>query len=152
MHETAEIHTIFQDACALKAEYTRINEHIVRVVCVVPHGCITTVEAISHFLRVPAHHVTYLLARRSDANDTLPGRPDEVTPSRLSWPPSVPWHRVLAHRGAIGRPFLDANGRTQAQNLMAEGVAVDVRGRIADFDTRFFALTPASTGVTPKVR
>ncbi len=152
MHDTVEIHTIFQDACALKAEYTRINEHIVRVVCAVPHGRVTTVEAISHFLLVPAHHVTYLLARRPDTNGPAPERPSDPAPPQVSWQSSVPWHRVLAHRGAIGRPFLDANGRTQAQHLIAEGVAVDFRGRIAEFETRFFELTPASTGVTPNVR
>lgn len=151
MHDSAEIHTIFQDACALKAEYTRINEHIVRVVCAVPYGRVTTVEAISHFLLVPAHHVTYLLARRPDTHGLAPERPSN-SPPHVSWQPSVPWHRVLAHRGAIGRPFLDANGRTQVQNLMAEGVAVDFRGRIGDFDARFFEITTASTGVTPNVR
>ncbi len=152
MHETAEIHSIFQDACALKAEYTRINEHIVRVVCAVPHGRVTTVEAISHFLLVPAHHVTYLLARRSDTHGLAPERPIDPALPLVSWQPSVPWHRVLAHRGAIGRPLLDANGRTQAQCLMAEGVAVDYRGRVGDFEARFFELTPSSTGVTPTAR
>lgn len=152
MHEAAEIHTIFEGARALKAEYTRINEHILRVVCALPEGRVTTVEAISHFLLVPAHHVTYLMARRPDPNSAATDTPDNGAESPRSWPTSVPWHRVLAHPGAIGRPFLDGNGRSQAHYLKAEGVAVDYRGRVGDFETRFYELTPASTGVTPNVR
>lgn len=128
----ASSRSLYGNAQALKAVYTRMNENILRVVCSVPAGRVTTVDAISQFLLVPAHHVTFLMARRFGADGA-----------------AVPWHRVLAHRGAIGRPLLDAKGRTQAQALMMEDVLVDYRGRVGDFARRFYQPTTISTGITP---
>lgn len=123
------------NALALKAIYTRMNDDIVRVVRAIPPGRVTTVDAISHFLGVPAHHVSFLLARRFEAG----GAP-------------VPWYRVLAHRGAIGRPLLDDSGRSQADYLAAEGVLVGFRGRIGDYAMRYFEPSTITTGVIPHGR
>lgn len=119
-------------ARALKASYTRMNDDILRVVHAIPAGRLTTVDAISQYLGVPARHVSYLLARRFDAERE-----------------AAPWHRVLAYRGAIGRPLLGADGRTQIDRLIEEGVVVGYRGRVEDFTQRVYVLSPESTGVTP---
>lgn len=124
--------SLFGNALAIKASYTRINDDILRVVRAIPPGRVTTVDAIAQFLSVSAHHVTYLLARRYDADRE-----------------SSPWYRVLAHRGAIGRVHSDAQGRTQADLLAAEGVDVGYRGRITDFATRYFQPSTETTGVIP---
>lgn len=124
--------SLFGNALAIKATYTRMNADILRVVCAIPAGRVTTVDAISQFLGVSARHVTYLLARRFDLERE-----------------NSPWHRVLAHRGAIGRVLCDAHGRTQAELLAAEGVNVGYRGRVDDFAARYFQPSLETTGVVP---
>lgn len=112
--------TLVGNALALKATYTRINRDILRVVHAIPFGRVTTVEAISRFLDVPSHHVAFLLARRYDTERE-----------------ASPWYRVVAHRGAVGRPLYDAHGRSQVRRLADEGVEVGYRGRIGDFSIRY---------------
>lgn len=124
--------SLFGNALAIKATYTRMNADILRVVRAIPVGRVTTVDAISQFLGVSARHVTYLLARRFDLERE-----------------SSPWHRVLAHRGAVGRMLCDAQGRTQAALLAAEGVTVGYRGRVDDFAARYFQPSLETTGVIP---
>lgn len=124
--------SLFGNALAIKASYTRINDDILRVVRAIPVGRVTTVNAITQFLHVSAHHVTYLLARR-----------------HASEREASPWYRVLAHRGAIGRVLFDAQGRSQAELLAAEGVEVGYRGRIVDYTARYFQPSIETTGVIP---
>lgn len=124
--------SLFGNALAIKASYTRMNADILRVVNAVPPGRVTTVDAIGQFLNVSSRHVTYLLARRFDAERE-----------------NAPWHRVLAHRGAIGRVLCNARGQTQAELLAAEGVEVGYRGRIPDFATRYFQPSIETTGIIP---
>jgi methylated-DNA-protein-cysteine methyltransferase related protein len=127
--------TLVGNALALKANYTRMHDDILRVVRAIPAGRVTTVGAISQYLQVPAHHVSFLLARRFECGDE-----------------SVPWYRVLSHRGAVGRPLFDADGRSQAECLAADGVVVGFRGRIADFTARFYAPGTEGAGLTAMVR
>lgn len=127
--------TLVGNALALKATYTRINNDILRVVRAIPPGRVTTVDAISHYLNVPAHHVSFLLARRFEGGGD-----------------AVPWYRVLAHRGAIGRPLFNVDGRSQSECLAAEGVVVGFRGRIGDFAARYFEPSIMTTGVIPHGR
>lgn len=124
--------SLFGNALAIKATYTRMNNDILAVVRAIPSGRVTTVEAISQFLDVPARHVNYLLARRFDADRE-----------------ASPWHRVLAHRGAIGRVLHDARGRSQAELLADEGVDVGYRGKVTEFSTRYFQPSIETTGVIP---
>jgi alkylated DNA nucleotide flippase Atl1 len=124
--------SLFGNALAIKASYTRINDDILRVVRAIPAGRVTTVDAIAQFLHVSTHHITYLLARRYASERE-----------------ASPWHRVLAHRGAIGRVLFDAQGRSQAELLAAEGVAVGYRGRVADYASRYFQPSTETTGVIP---
>lgn len=125
--------SLFGNALAIKATYTRMNNDILAVVRAIPAGRLTTVDAISQFLDVPSRHVHYLLARRYD--------PDRE---------ASPWHRVLAGRGAIGRALYDARGRSQAELLAAEGIEVGYRGKITEFAGRYFQPSIETTGVIPK--
>lgn len=125
--------SLFGNALAIKATYTRMNNDILAVVHAIPAGRLTTVDAISQFLNVPSRHVHYLLARRYDLERE-----------------ASPWHRVLAHRGAIGRVLYDAKGRTQAELLAGEGVDVGYRGKVTEYTTRFFQPSIETTGVIPK--
>jgi len=124
--------SLFGNALAIKATYTRMNNDILAVVRAIPVGRITTVDAISEYLRVPARHVHYLLARRYDLERE-----------------SAPWYRVVAHRGAIGRALYDARGRSQAELLSAEGVDVGYRGKVTAFAARYFQPSLETTGVIP---
>ncbi len=126
--------SLFGNALAIKATYTRMNADVLAVVRSIPAGRLTTVEAISTFLGVPVRHVTFLLARRFDADRE-----------------SVPWHRVLAHRGALGRVLYNAAGRSQADLLADDGVTVGDRGRVAEFNARYFEPSTETTGVVPAV-
>jgi len=125
--------SLFGNALAIKATYTRMNNDILAVVRAIPAGRVTTVDAISQFLGVPSRHVTYLLARRYDADREM-----------------APWYRVLANHGAIGRPLYDARGRSQAELLTADGVEVAYRGRVTEFAARFFQPSIETTGVIPR--
>lgn len=124
--------SLFGNALAIKATYTRMNADVLAVVRSIPAGRLTTVDAISTFLGVPVRHVTFLLARRFDADRE-----------------SVPWHRVLAHRGALGRVLYNAAGRSQADLLADDGVTVGYRGRVAEFNARYFEPSTETTGVVP---
>ncbi|WP_396208570.1 MGMT family protein [Gemmatimonas sp.] len=124
--------SLFGNALAIKATYTRMNNDILAVVRAIPVGRITTVDAISQYLNVPTRHVHYLLARRDDLERE-----------------SSPWHRVLAHRGAIGRGLYDARGRSQVELLAAEGVEVGYRGKVTGFAARYFQPSLETTGVIP---
>lgn len=125
--------SLFGNALAIKATYTRMNNDILAVVRAIPAGRLTTVDAISQFLDVPSRHVHYLLARRYDPDREM-----------------SPWHRVIANRGAIGRVLYDARGRSQAELLAAEGIEVGYRGKVAEFAARFFQPSIETTGVIPK--
>lgn len=124
--------SLFGNALAIKATYTRMNNDILAVVRAIPVGRVTTVDAISQFLGVPTRHVHYLLARRFDADRE-----------------SSPWHRVLAHRGAIGRVLQDAQGRSQTDLLADEGIEVGYRGKVTEFAVRYFQPSIETTGVIP---
>ncbi|AMW06031.1 hypothetical protein GEMMAAP_17045 [Gemmatimonas phototrophica] len=127
--------TLVGNALALKANYTRMHNDILRVVRAIPAGRVTTVDAISQYLGVPAHHVSFLLARRFACGDG-----------------PAPWYRVLAHRGALGRPLFDADGRSQAECLAAEGVVVGFRGRIVDYAAHYVAPGALGMGFPSVVR
>ncbi len=133
-----------------------MNENVVRVIRSVPRGSVTTVAAVSRFLMVPTDHVFYLLARRlgAEPNANVEARMQAGDERSTSVGPSpqpepVPWHRVIARAGGIVRPFPDAHGRTQAQDLAVEGVHVDALGRVRNFAAHFYQPTVESTGVIP---
>jgi methylated-DNA-protein-cysteine methyltransferase-like protein len=96
--------------------YARIKADVLAIVSTVPAGRVATYREIGRWLDVMPRHVAYLLGRLN---------PKEAD--------AVPWHRVVGDGGWLGAPKEDGLGRTQAERLAEEGVAV-VDGRVSDFE------------------
>lgn len=115
--------------------YARIKRDVYAIAKSLPAGRLTTNAAIGAFLDVAPRQVAYLLALRNDEARE-----------------EVPWFRVVGDDGSLGRPKHDAFGRSQAELLAADGVAVDGGGRVVDLGSRLMPLTIARTGVRPTPR
>ncbi|MCA8957499.1 MAG: methylated-DNA--[protein]-cysteine S-methyltransferase [Planctomycetes bacterium] len=96
--------------------HQRVWEQVRRV----PAGKVTTYGDVAAALglRRAARQVGYALA-------ALP--PDQER---------VPWHRVVQASGRIARSIDSECGAEQARRLRAEGVTVDPRGRVVEFELR----------------
>jgi methylated-DNA-protein-cysteine methyltransferase-like protein len=113
------------------AAYARIKRDVYAIARAVPRGRVTSYRALGDFLDVVPRQVAYLLALTGDEDREL-----------------VPWHRVVGDDGALGRPKRDFHGRTQAELLAAEGVAVE-RGVVTELAQRWWQPTTKATGVVP---
>jgi methylated-DNA-protein-cysteine methyltransferase related protein len=101
---------------AVSGAYARIKSDVVAIVMKIPAGRLATHGAISLHLKVFSRHVVYIL-------ETL----DEVERE------TVPWWRVVANGGAIGR---HQRRDDQMQRLRCEGCAVAPAGIVQDFAER----------------
>lgn len=91
---------------------TRIKSDVLALVRSIAHGRVATFDAIAVHLNLVPHHVAALIGALSE--DEREG---------------VPWHRVVAKGGAIGRgPMRDA----QFARLVREGVPVSPAGIVQD--------------------
>jgi methylated-DNA-protein-cysteine methyltransferase related protein len=105
---------------ARSAAYARIKTDVLAIVRGVPPGKIVTFDAIGQHLVVMPRHVAYILSALTDSEREL-----------------VPWHRVVAKGGAIGRgPHRDA----QFAKLVREGVSVSPAGIVQDMERTVVAL------------
>ena len=94
--------------------YAHIKADVLAIVSALPRGKVTTFTAIGKALGVMPRHVATILAGL-DATEH----------------DAVPWHRVVADGGAVGRhPRRDA----QIARLKADGLAVSPAGIVAGFD------------------
>ena len=89
----------------------------------VPPGSVTTYGDVAGALgaRSVARHVGFALA-------ALPAERADV-----------PWHRVVSGRGQVSRRSHGAPSDEQILRLAAEGVEVDVNGRVTEFASRRWA-------------
>lgn len=89
------------------------HARVAAVVREIPYGRVTTYGAVATALGSPrvARHVGWALAAMGDGE--------------------IPWHRVINARGAIS--FKGDTGRAldQRARLLAEGVEVDLHGRLS---------------------
>ena len=83
-------------------------------------GRVTTYGAIGNHLSVMARHVAYILA-------TLTFEEQQ----------ELPWHRVVADKGAITASKLKARHRVQIEKLQQEGVKLTAKNKIENFDELF---------------
>ena len=104
---------------ARSAAYARIKADILRIVEAIPDGRIATFGDIGRHLDVMPRHVAYILTMLSDEEKAR-----------------VPWHRVVADKGKLGKPKFNGFGISQADLLASEGVEVTDRGVVADFGVR----------------
>lgn len=96
--------------------YARIKADVVAIVAKIPAGRLATHGAIGRHLAVVPRHVSYVLAMLDDLERE-----------------TVPWWRVVADGGAIGR---HRRRDDQMQRLKREGCAVAPAGIVQDFAAR----------------
>jgi methylated-DNA-protein-cysteine methyltransferase related protein len=96
--------------------YARIKSDVIALVTKIPAGRLATHGAMGQHLAVFPRHVAYVLATLSDV---------ELE--------TVPWWRVVADGGAIGR---HQRRDDQMRRLKAEGCAVAPAGIVQDFAER----------------
>jgi methylated-DNA-protein-cysteine methyltransferase-like protein len=115
--------------------FQRIKADVLAVTRRIPPGRVTTFAAVGAYLDVMPRHVAYLLA--------LPNDVERET---------APWYRIVGDAGRLGRPKRDFHGRTQAELLASEGVALTPEGVVAEFAARFHPITAETAGVVPTPR
>ena len=94
------------------AAYARIKSDVMAIAVRIPPGRVATHKQIGVHLKVMPRHVAYILATLDDA--------DRET---------VPWWRVVADGGAIGRHL---RRDEQLQRLRAEGIVLSPVGIVQD--------------------
>jgi methylated-DNA-protein-cysteine methyltransferase related protein len=116
---------------ARSAAFTHIKTDVLTIVRGLPPGRITTFDAIGIHLDVQPRHVAYILATLTEFDHEI-----------------VPWHRVVAKGGAIGRgPHRDQ----QFAKLVREGVMVSPAGIVQDMERiAVKKLEPPPSGVTKR--
>ena len=92
-------------------------DRVLAAVAAIPEGRVTTYGDLGKKLRLTARQVASVLSHltREDAD-------------------SVPWHRVVGAGGVVSTLKLGAVGRRQVERLEAEGIVVNTRGRIGEFE------------------
>lgn len=100
---------------------------ILQAVSNVPAGRVATLDVLAAYCRVPERLVLTVLTNLSEGERE-----------------TVPWHRVVARGGAIGR---GAWGKTQIARLAGEGLAVAPAGIVQDLAR--FALAELDAPVKP---
>jgi methylated-DNA-protein-cysteine methyltransferase related protein len=121
------------------AAYARIKADVLAIVGKIPAGRLVTHGAIGRHLEVDPRHIVNVMTLLNDAERTR-----------------VPWWRVVANGGAIGRHALRD---VQIRLLLADGVPIapagiaqDVTARaVTDFSRPASAIAPqaSATGAKP---
>jgi methylated-DNA-protein-cysteine methyltransferase-like protein len=99
----------------------RLRPRLLAVVAAIPEGRVTTYGAIARRLRATPRQVAFILSHFT---------PDESA--------TLPWFRVVAAGGVISTTKLGEAGRRQIARLRAEGIEVNLRYRVIDFDAHFW--------------
>lgn len=100
------------------AAFERVRARVVAVVEAIPEGRVTTYGTIARHLKVSPRQAAFVLA--------------SFTPEESA---TLPWFRVVAANGVVSTTKLGAVGRRQIARLREEGVAVNARNKVEDFDT-----------------
>ena len=110
--------------------YARIKADVIAIVDQIPAGRLATHGAIGRHLAVVPRHVAYVLSMLNDSERE-----------------TIPWWRVVADGGAIGR---HQRRDDQMQRLRHEGCAVAPAGIVQDFAARVVAdVTAPGAAIEP---
>jgi methylated-DNA-protein-cysteine methyltransferase related protein len=103
--------------------FIQIKAGVLEIVSKIPVGKITTYGAISEHMNVMARHVAYILT-------TLTFEEQE----------ELPWHRVVANKGAISASGkLTSRHQLQISTLKEEGIIFTSKNCIDNFDELFYS-------------
>ena len=103
------------------AAYARIKADILRIVVTIPEGRVATFGDIGRHLDVMPRHVAYILTMLSDEEKAR-----------------IPWHRVVAEKGGLGKPKFNGFGISQAELLASDGIEISVAGTVEEFNERLW--------------
>ncbi len=112
------------------AAFIRIKADILRIVSAIPEGRIATYADIGRHLDVMPRHVAYILTMLGDEEKAR-----------------IPWYRVVADGGRLGKLRTNGFGVSQAELLASEGLDLTEDGSVGEFEKRVVlpeALDPPS--------
>ncbi len=115
--------------------FIRIKRDVLTIMAAVPPGRVVTYVDVGRHLDIAPRHVAYILS-------TL----DPLEKAGL------PWHRAVAGDGGLGVPKHDGDGRSQAELLEEEGVAVGPGRRLRDLPAHIVPLESLPHGVPVQTR
>lgn len=99
--------------------FIRIKADVLALTAAIPRRRLTTYAAIGQCVDVMARHVAYILSQLSDEERDR-----------------VPWHRVVGEKGKVSTTSA-GRANEQATRLLAEGVEIDSRDVVVDFERLF---------------
>lgn len=97
-------------------------------------GNVSTYKSLAGHIDVVPRHVAYILATLDDAEREL-----------------IPWHRVVADDGAVSMTN-KVRAHAQTERLAAEGVLLDKRRKIVNFEQLFVDAGELASGVKRQLR
>jgi methylated-DNA-protein-cysteine methyltransferase-like protein len=115
--------------------FVRIRAQVLQVVAAIRPGRLCTFQSIGAHLDVAPRHVAYILSQLDPA-------------AKLEYP----WHRVVSADGSLGALKRAPDGRTQAELLADEGVAVQGNTVGRDLAGRFIPAGDLDHGLRPQQR
>ncbi len=115
--------------------FIRIKEHVLQIVATIPESRLCTYHDIGEYLDVMPRHVAYILSQLDDAAKMI-----------------YPWHRVVAHDGSLGVLKRGPHGRSQAELLADEGIAVTANRVSPGLDGYYVAVEQLPHGLPRQTR
>ncbi|MEO1404563.1 MAG: MGMT family protein [Cyanobacteria bacterium J06635_1] len=115
--------------------FARIKQDVLQITKAIPAGRVTTFKAIGQHLDVMPRHVAYILTM--------------LTPAEKD---DLPWFRVVADNGKLGKTKRNGLGESQADLLKAEGLDLVKAQCIDNFDTVFIKIDSLNSGVPKQTR
>jgi methylated-DNA-protein-cysteine methyltransferase related protein len=115
--------------------FARIKSQVLQITASIPHGRITSFNAIAKHLDVMPRQVAFILSQLSD---------DEKR--------TLPWHRVTGESGKLGAIKTHADGRKQAQLLSDEDHSLENHERVLNFEQCFVDVKQLKHGLPLQTR
>jgi methylated-DNA-protein-cysteine methyltransferase related protein len=115
--------------------FIRIKAQVLQIVASIPYAKITTFRSIGEHLDVVPRHVAYILTMLT-------------TDEKMDYP----WFRVVSDDASLGVIKYGADGRSQAELLIEEGLIVSSNTVKASFEQAFIPASALESGVPQQMR
>jgi methylated-DNA-protein-cysteine methyltransferase related protein len=114
--------------------FTRIKTDVLQIIAAIPEARLCTFSQIGHHLDVMPRHIAYILTILEDEKKM-----------------TLPWYRVIAGDGSLGKPKFAPDGTSQSELLADEGIIINAKHGIA-IDTYLIEIEALECGVAKQVR
>jgi methylated-DNA-protein-cysteine methyltransferase related protein len=115
--------------------FIRIKAQVLQIVAAIPYAKLTTFRSIGEHLDVVPRHVAYILTMLT-------------TDEKMDYP----WFRVVSDDASLGVLKHGADGRSQAELLIEEGLVVSSNTVQNFFDQAFIPASALESGVPQQIR